>query len=402
MDLFSQQQLTELAKLETYPCVSIFMPVYHVESELSQNPIRLKNLIKKAYQQLTGQGIRDTEIEQMLSPLGRLADNSSFWMDQSDGFAAFLTPDDCRAYRIPINFAELVVTGRRFHVKPLFPLMATNNRFYVLALSKNKVRLFQGTHFSISEVEATEIPESIFDALKVEERQRSLQHHVANIVGGRHDAAFHGHNVSAGEENRQAHDEIVRFFRDIDAGVRETLGDETAPLVLAGVERYLPIYRDVNRYPGLVDDAIVAGSPDHLKPKQLHEKAWQIVEPRFLEAQRTSVEKFRQLDGGAQHMASDEICEIVPAAVFARIDTLFVEIGANQWGRYDPDTNAVELSEEQRPGDEDLLDLAAVHTLIHGGTVHAMRAENMPDGGPLAATFRYPADVAAEEVRATS
>ena len=396
MDLFRKEQLTELAKIEAEPCVSIFMPTFHVESELSQNGIRLKNLMKQARQELSDQGYKDDEIEALIKPLIPLTENNSFWLDRSDGFAAFLTTEESRLYRLPIDFEELVVTGKRFHVKPLFPMIAANNRFYVLALSKNKVRLFQGTHFSIAEIESKEIPESLVDALALEERQRSVQHHISNIAGGRHDAAYHGQNVSSQDEKRQPHDEVTRFFRDVDNGVRQTLGEDDAPLVLAGVEYYLPIYREVNRYGGLVDDSIVAGNPDHQKAEDLHEKAWQIVEPQFMSAQQSSMERFEQLRGNGAKLASNDIHEIIPAAVFARVDTLFVEIDAHIWGRYDRDENAVELHDGHDSGDEDLLDLAAVHTLVHGGTVHALRSENMPSEG-LAATFRYEADVAAQE-----
>ncbi len=108
------------------------------------------------------------------------------------------------------------------------------------------------------------------------------------------------------------------------------------------------------------------------------------------------MEKFEQLRGNGAKLASDDIHVIIPAALYARIDTLFVEIGAHIWGHYDRDDNAVELHDGHDSGDEDLLDLAAVHTLVHGGTVHALRPENMPSEG-LAATFRYEADVAAHE-----
>src|SRR5690606_33981036 len=118
-----------------------------------------------------------------------------------------------------------------------------NNRFYLLALSKNRVRLFQGTHYSIAEIHSEEIPESLFDALQVEERQRSVQHHVSNIAAGRHDVAFHGHGVSSEDDKRQPHDEIYRFFRDVDAGVRQTIGDNDGPLVLAVEPRFLESQR---------------------------------------------------------------------------------------------------------------------------------------------------------------
>jgi hypothetical protein len=44
---------------------------------------------------------------------------------------------------------------------------------------------------------------------------------------------------------------------------------------------------------------------------------------------------------------------------------------------------------EAEPGDEDLLDLAAVHTFLNGGMVYAVEPEQMPSYATLAALFRY-------------
>jgi hypothetical protein len=95
-------------------------------------------------------------------------------------------------------------------------------------------------------------------------------------------------------------------------------------------------------------------------------------------------------------MSSTDLREIIPAAVFSRVETLFVPIGEHQWGRYDRDANTVILHDKQESGDADLYDLAAVHTYLNGGNVQALRTENMPVDEGLAATFRFPANVEAE------
>ena len=45
--------------------------------------------------------------------------------------------------------------------------------------------------------------------------------------------------------------------------------------------------------------------------------------------------------------------------------------------------------EQVAAGDEDLLDLAAIQTLLHDGPVYAVEPEQVPGDGPLAALFRY-------------
>jgi hypothetical protein len=49
----------------------------------------------------------------------------------------------------------------------------------------------------------------------------------------------------------------------------------------------------------------------------------------------------------------------------------------------------VEVRDRPQPGDQDLLDLAAVQTLFHGGTVYAVDPGDVPDDAPVAALLRY-------------
>ena len=397
MDLFNREQLRNLATTDTHPCVSLYMPAYRYEADSEQNPIRFRNLLKKAREELTDQGFKAEELDEFFRPADQLLNRSSYWHEQSDGLAAFLSEDTAQFYRLPVHFEELVTTSGRFHLKPLFPLIATNNQFYVLALSQNSVKLYQGTHFAISEIHVEEIPESITDALYFDDPEREIQHHVSNRAGERADAAFHGHgNTNSDDERGQPKSDLHRFFRRVNDGLKEYLTDESAPLLLAGVEYYLPIYKDENSYPHLIDDEIIPGNPEHMNAKELHQKAWELIEPRFLAVQEEAKEVFHSRRGNEDGLTSEDLREIIPAAMFSRIDALFVPIGAHKWGTYDPNENAVHLHDEQQSGDDDLMDFAAVYTYLNGGQVHALRRENMPVPSDVAASFRFKTDVAAE------
>lgn len=399
MDLFNRQTLERLAQAEGEHCVSFYMPTFRYESDQDQNPIRFKNLLREGSRLLKGDGMQDDLLEEVLAPAQNLLEDTFFWRGMSDGLAAFLAPGSADFYRLPLDFEELAVSGTRFHLKPLFPLLASNNRYYVLALSQNHVRLYQGTHYALSEVEAKEMPANIVEAIaKFEDPEAQLQYHTGNRAGGRQDSVFHGQQTGSDDASHRPKDRLRRFFQEVAGGVHGVLSDESAPLVLAGVEYYLPLYRDANKYNHLIEDQIAAGNPDRVSPKELHAKTWGIVEPLFQESQQEAIDRFRQQMGNGNGLASDDLREIIPAAFYSRVDTLFVSIGQQRWGRYDAEENAVAMHEEQEPGDEDLLNLAAVHVHLNGGTVHALRPENMPVESELAATFRYPADVSAAEV----
>ena len=67
----------------------------------------------------------------------------------------------------------------------------------------------------------------------------------------------------------------------------------------------------------------------------------------------------------------------------------FVAIGVQRWGTFNPETHRLHMPPDPAPGDEDLLDFAAVHSFLNGGSVYALRPEEMPDGKVAAALFRY-------------
>jgi hypothetical protein len=58
-------------------------------------------------------------------------------------------------------------------------------------------------------------------------------------------------------------------------------------------------------------------------------------------------------------------------------------------GCFDPEENRVLTGESCRGEEEDLLNLAAVQTLVHGGTVYGVSSGSLPGGEPLGAVFRF-------------
>jgi hypothetical protein len=73
---------------------------------------------------------------------------------------------------------------------------------------------------------------------------------------------FHGHG-GGGEADKA---ELQRYFRAVDRGLTGIL-DAEAPLVLAGVAYYGPIYRSVSAHPDIVE-GVVAGSADELSANE--------------------------------------------------------------------------------------------------------------------------------------
>jgi hypothetical protein len=387
MNILNRDDLRTLTRKPSGLCVSIYLPTHRVGRETQQDPIRLKNLLGEAEERLIASGLRVPDAQELLEPAQRLLQDGLFWQHQSDGLAVFLSREMFRYYRLPFDFEELVVVTDRFHIKPLLLLLGGDERFHVLALSQNEVRLLQGTRYSVSEVDPEGVPVSLAEALRYDDPEKRLQFHTSTRTpGGKGErpAVFHGHGTGSNDAKAN----ILRYFQRVDEGLQALLRDEQVPLVLAGVDYLLPIYKEANTYPCLVDGA-VEGNPEELRTDELHKCAWAIVHPLLLAAQKEAAAQYRQLAGAGSEQASNNLKKVVPAAYYGRVETLFVAVGLQQWGSFDPDTNVMQLHEEAEHGGEDLLDFAAVQTLLNGGTVYAVEPEKMPDEAALAAVFRY-------------
>jgi len=383
MRLLSQNELKDLARESGAHCVSIYLPTHRAGVETQQNPIRLKNQMRQVLEDLLETGLDKAAAEKFLQPIATLVADNGFWQNQNDGLALFLNDTVERGFRLPLTFKETAIVGERFHLKPLLPLLNGDGRFYVLALSQNRVRLLEGSRYSVREIDMRDIPDSLQEALGYDFEQKSLQFHTGTTRDstGRRQAVFHGHG--AGDENR---DEIARFCRIVDEGLLQLLEDRTAPMVLACAENLMPIYRQSSHYPNISTSG-VEGNPDDLKPEVLHERAWALVEPGFRAAEKAAEEKYFELIGTGR--ASQDLAEVVQAAHDGRVHTLFVAVGENHWGSYDPASRQVVSREKAQSGDDDLLDLAALESLLHDGVVFAVPDGSVPGGGATAAVFRY-------------
>ena len=360
------------------PCVSLYLPTHRRPAETRQDVIHLKNLLAEAERELAQ--FDGAEVDAILAPARALVDDRAFWQSQREGLAVLLTAASASFHRLPFPVEPRVTVAPRLHLKPLLPLVTGDGRFFVLSLSQNAVRLFEGTRYSLDPVDASALPDSLAEALQADTPERVLQHHASS---GRGTAIFHGH----GANEANAKDDLLRFFRQVDKGLVEHLTGQRAPLVLAGVDYYFPIYRDANTYGNLMAEGI-PGNPEHESETDLHARAWAIVEGSFDEARRQALDAYGTRAGTGT--TSRQVREILQAAAQGRIETLFVAADAAVWGPLPGDMNdQATIHERREPGDVDFLDIAACETVRNGGQAYAVPGDDIPARSPAAAVFRY-------------
>ncbi len=366
MDILSGNGLKSLMHEQLGICASIYMPTIRKGTEIQQNQIRYKNLLREAEARLLSIGeLRPSEIKEMLAPAQELAGNIPFWQGQSDGLALFLAQESFTYYRLPQTFEELVVITDRFHIKPLIPILAPDTEFSILAISQKTVRFLKCSLQQAKEKDIKDIPENIDEALNLDDFEKRLQRHT-------------------GAEDMKV--KILQYFQLIDKGLRDLLKDKKFPLIFAGVDYLFPIYKEANTYPHLTDKWI-SGNPEGLSADRLRDMAWPIAETLLKTKRADALAQYKQNAGTG--LTSSNVEEVVREAFHGRVSVLFVPVGVQQWGTFDPDTDTVKLSKDSGFGNEDLLDLAAIQTILNGGVVYPVKQKEMPEDSLLAAIFRY-------------
>ncbi len=385
MAMVTKQDLKALTQERADYCVSIFMSTHLTDPQ--QDPIRFKNLLRQAEDRLVAQGLRNPEAQEMLKPGYNLIGGNEFWKHADQGLTLFVSAKALRSFRVPRTLDELVVVNNRFYIKPLLPLVTNDGKFFILALSLDSVRVFEATLHDIAEVDLKGVPKNMADAFISEIPERvERMHSGIPAIGERKKSTgvFHGQ----GGVKDVAKENIQRFFRKVNVGLYRILARETAPLILAGVDYLHPLYRDVNSYPNLLEQGIL-GNWDGQNPSELHARAVPIVEPILKASQAEMTDKYRQYAGERNGLASADLKEILPAAQTGRVHTLFVALGVQTWGKFDQAAQSIEVHDSQRPGDEDLLDLASSYTYLNDGTVYAVPPGEVPSGTSVGAVFRY-------------
>lgn len=379
------EEFMQLLENTEEPCISIYMPIHKSGPESQQNPIRLSNLLHQAEEELKAIGMEPLAIEVLLKPAWRLLKNDHFWLQSGEGLAIFLSEDLAHHYHLPVAFDDLVVVGKHFHVKPLLPVLNGGEKFYILALSIGGTRLLEAGRNVLKEVELPEgTPRTLAQALMYDdfEPQKRVYSGTPGWSAGKPGAVFFGHGATPDT----AKEEILRYFQQVDKGVREALRGDQAPLVMAGVGYLLPIYRNVSDYPHLMETG-VEGSPDEKSAAELWNQARAIVGPVFTRRRNAAADLYAQLAGTGFTSASIE--EIVPAAFFGQVASLFVSLDTPKWGVFNEIEGQVTLHDTEQPGDEDMGNLAAIYTLVNQGEVYPVATEEVPGHAYAAAVLRY-------------
>ncbi|MGV1037178.1 MAG: hypothetical protein ACOYD0_09145 [Candidatus Nanopelagicales bacterium] len=345
--------------------------IYLATEEIGDNQaprLALANLWRVARGQLEAAGHDKQELLTMDEVLDDLDGDEDFWAHQARSLALFLTPDTVATFQLPNHLADSVHVSDRFHLKPLLRSLTFTKAAYVLAISQNQARVLEVFPEGDPQlVNVPDMPDSAVDAVGVSSISGRTQH--GRVQG------------SEGQKMR-----LGQYSRAVDQALRPLLVGRDVLLVLAATSPLDSIYRQWNTYPNLAD-ATLPGNPDNESPGDLADRAREVLD----QAQAAELSEVREIFESRvkQGRAKTDVADVARAATFGMVETLFVDIDAALPGTIDESTGFVTFADGEDAQSYGIVDEIARRTWLAGGEVLAVRREDVPGSGEIAAILRW-------------
>lgn len=389
----TQSALSELLKLQGHTFLSLYMPMERTFPGREQNPIRYRNLLRQLREHLdlsTGAAGQHS----LLEPFEALLSDDRLWNSPRSGLAVIGGDNLFRVFSLHQSVPEQVRVDRQPYLKPLLRLSQAAGTFQVLCVTRDAVRLFEGDHDVLHEVELhPAVPRNLEQALGSELTEKNQSGHpdgfsrAAEKAGG-----MTMHESGGGGKQDEIDIDRERYFRAIDKAIGEHHSRRSGlPLILAALPRNQAAFRAVSHNPQLLDEGVTL-DPALLDGDALRQPCGEIMSKRYSAWLDTMLERYGAAQG--KQLACENVPEIGEAVFAGRVAVLLVESGRNLPGVVNQQSGAVDLYEVDGDGKAaeagaDVLDQLIPRAVQTGAEVVVVPPGLLPDGAGAAAVFRF-------------
>jgi hypothetical protein len=384
LGILTRDAFIELASYEAPPCISILLPTHKAGVEVNEqvDMTAFKNALQQIEKLLNERKLQQTIIKRMLKPGYDLLRDDKFWYNLNEGLAVYIADGFFKYLKLGAPVTHQVRVNSSFYVSPLIPFMVKKEYFYLLDIAKKFPRFYRADALGIEHLQIEEMPSGVDDVVHFEEKEAEKLFRTGG-KGGTGSANFHG--IGGGKPDEKDH--IAIYLEEVDDTIWKThLHTENAPLLLAGQDFLIPIYRSVSDYKYIWPEALT-GNHHQQNDEELYAEALEIMQPYFNQQLNKSLEDYG--NKSATQLTSSIVDDIIPAAYYARISHLFVKKDSHIWGNFNEQDNTLSIISEEIENAEDLIDKAVIKTIQNGGEVFILEEDKMPQASELAAIFRY-------------
>jgi hypothetical protein len=386
LPLLESLRLDRIHELLQYPgpCVTIILPPYQPGGQERAPAVPFKAFLQDAARHLAARQFPEAFIRQLLEPLEDFAEDTELLRGSRWGSVLFRAAGIFHHAHLARTPPPAVTVAGCFDIRPLLSELNLPPDFYILKLFKDHVGLTrcEGLHTESVDLPPG-VPQTLEEAMALEPPDHDLENRSSarpQSGTGTGPGQMRGERFGTGGVRESQHAHLADFYKIVDRGLSDLLRGWGASLVLAGVDEDTALYRGINSYPNLLPGNIHGSAETNLPESFLLRRGSIMLNEAGLDRQIKALAHWTERAGSARLLT--DIYTILPAAFEGRIHKLYVDANADHTGVF-------ERNDYCSCGPEDLLNLAVVQTLLHGGEAYALPRGAMPDGAAAAAILRY-------------
>lgn len=315
----NQQDIDALLAQKGKPCISITVPTTKYTRERMQNPELIEKAIDKAKQLLTHTAWPEEQTAILHHKLDSLKDNIDY-MRLQEGLAIFISTDSFKIQLLPFTVSEKVILAGNFEIRDLIYFNQFLEPYYLLAISKKRIRLFKGCGRDLQEVINSDFPRKY-----VEEYEYSRPSVGSSSSSG----------LKSFERDKSVMQEARTkdFFRHADDAVSKYVKGDIC-LFVVGVEEQLADFDRISHHLNNIGGRI-RGNFDVDAVHPLAQTCWNLIKEEVRTSQRKLLAKLEEDIGTG--LAIDGIKSVWYAAQQSKGLMLLVEKNYEIRGYVQPD-----------------------------------------------------------------
>lgn len=292
--------IKELKDIRSENCISIMVTTHRTKPDYLNDALTLKNMIKEVETRL----MADTDKKnaaKLLERVNALA-NSIDHSQNLESLVLFVNEDVAEYTRLPIKVEDRVVIDETFATRDLIRAMHLETHYYILVLSKEKIRLVEAMNDKVIQEVGKPFPAKNTQLLTADNAAKAVDSKERSLIG--------------------------EFFNETDKKVNQLRKNNAIPVFICGLDEnhshYMSVADKKHSIFEVYLDKNMINDPVH----SIVEESWSIVKDYIIKKNNARKEDLKKAVSENKFLSDTN--EIWKAISEGRIQTLFVEQGRFQ------------------------------------------------------------------------
>ena len=354
-------KLKQLKDIISESCVTIILNTHRTKPDNLKDPLKLKNLVKEAENRLLSyKSKRDASL--VISKINELADN----IDHSrnlESLILFVNEDIAEFIRLPIAVNDRVIIDKTFATRDLVRALHQETNYYVLVLSKQKVRLIEAYN--------DRVVKEVSDPFPIENKH------------------FFASSKAEMANASRVRNLVAEFFNRVDKELNVVRKQNPLPVLICSEETNYYEYIKIADQKSTIFETYLNKNRLDEKDHAIVSQAWEIIKKQI--AKKNNERKSELLSAMSAGKVLGDASEIWKAIFAGRVQTIFIERGMFQPAIIE--NNAISFVSDEEIGNKEVTDdiygEMIEANMSFGGDVVFMPKGELKAFNGFAATTRY-------------